>query len=474
MKRWHHTLLLALVGFGGFTFGLSSCADDDLSAIGESVQPEQDKVIGRGTTITFEASTVATPTLYTDGIHSLLGEIIDHTGQPIRGEFIKQVRTAPGLTFDSVTSATRVDSVFFDIFYTSSTGDRNAAINVNIYQLAQPVTIQGTTHEDLSSYGSADRLLASMTLSPSAGRRIDGASTTEVVSTRLPSSVGQRILDASRSATERAYFATQALFDQHIFPGFYVTPTTGRGFLLDVQNIAMTIYYSTPSASGSGRATAHSKMFIDTRQTARINALTSGDTSALTAASTDYTYVKGPAGVTTRYTVTTTELQKLLATVPAPSTTPAPTGFIGRAWMLANARFSVPISPESGQLTNEPTYLLLVPSDRLPSYFIADVQEVRPGHAYLSQERRTGEMSYAFNNIAQIVTEHLARYATYSASTGWTISTPLSLDLVPVTFNQNRGSSTASIAEQISPSFVRLSKASDAMRLTFVSVQIQQ
>ena len=109
MKRWH-ILLLALIGFGGFSLGLSSCAEDTLSAIGESVQPEQDKLSGRGTTIEFEAQTVATPTLYTDGTRSLLGEILDHTGQPIRGEFIKQIRTAPDLTFDSVTAATRVDS----------------------------------------------------------------------------------------------------------------------------------------------------------------------------------------------------------------------------------------------------------------------------------------------------------------------------------------------------------------------------
>lgn len=471
MKRWH-TLLLALLGFGGLTTGLSSCAEDQLSAIGESIQPEQDKVIGRGTTIEFEATTVATPTIYTDDTRSLLGEIIDHTGQPLRGEFIKQVRTAPDLTFDSVTASTRVDSVFFTLYYNSVTGSRNASINVNIYRLAQPVTTQGLTRGDLSNYGSPDRLLTSMTLSPSAGIRLDQNSTTEGIATRLPNSIGERILNASRSATERPYFATQALFDEHIFPGFYVTPTTGRGFLLEVEGIALTIFYSTPNATGT--QTAHHKTFIDTRQTARLNALTSGDVASLITPSTEYTYIKGPAGVTTRYTVSVPELQKLLATVPAPSTIPAPANFIGRSWMLANARFSVPVSRVEGQLTNEPSYLLLLPTDRIPNYFISDVQEVRPGHAYLSAERATGDASYNFNNIAQVVTEHLARHATYSAASGWTISTPLSLELVPVSFNQSRGSSSASIAEQITPSFVRLSKSAEAMRLTFVSVQIQQ
>lgn len=473
MKRWH-ILLLALIGFGGLSLGLSSCADDALSGIGESIQPEHDKVVGRGTTIELEAQTIATPTLYTDGTRSLLGELLDHTGQPIRGEFIKQIRTAPDLTFDSVTSATRIDSVDFRLYYDQVVGDPASSINVNIYRLEKPVSIQGTTSQDLSSYGAPDRLLTSMTLSPSAGRRLSRNSTTSVISARLPNSVGQAILDASRSASQRPYFATQALFDEHIFPGFYVTPTTGRGFLLQVERIALIIYYSTPSGSGSAKPYPHFITFIDTRQTSRLNALTSGDVSSLTAPSTEYTYIKGPAGVTTRYTLSVTELQKLLRTVPAPRTLPVPEGFIGRSWMLANARFSVPISKPEGQLTNDPTRLLLLPSDSARSYFVGDVQEVRPGLAYLSAAYVAANRRYDFNNIAQIVTAHLAKHATYTSTGGWTISTPLSLELVPVTFTQNNGSSTASISEQIAPSFVRLSKASQAMRLTFVSVEIQQ
>ena len=98
---------------------------------------------------------------------------------------------------------------------------------------------------------------------------------------------------------------------------------------------------------------------------------------------------------------------------------------------------------------------------------------MRPGHAYLSAPYEQGNRRYDFNNIAQIVTEHLAKHAAYTSSGGWIINTPLSLDLIPVTVTQN-GSNTASIAEQIAPSFVRLSKARDAMRLTFVSVEIKQ
>ena len=82
--------------------------------------------------------------------------------------------------------------------------------------------------------------------------------------------------------------------------------------------------------------------------------------------------------------------------------------------------------------------------------------------------------AYKFNNIARIVTEHLAKYATYSAATGWTISTPLELSLVPVSVTSSGSNGSASIAELIRPSFLRLSKATTDLQVSFVSVQLQQ
>ena len=82
----------------------SSCAEDNLSGIGESIQPNRDKVTGLATTITFDATTVATPTLYTDGTTSLLGTLIDETGSTVTGEFIKQIRTAEGVASRRLTT----------------------------------------------------------------------------------------------------------------------------------------------------------------------------------------------------------------------------------------------------------------------------------------------------------------------------------------------------------------------------------
>ena len=62
MMKLASALYVGLLSLGLVTLS-SSCAEDNLSGIGESIQPNRDKVTGLATTITFDAATVATPTL---------------------------------------------------------------------------------------------------------------------------------------------------------------------------------------------------------------------------------------------------------------------------------------------------------------------------------------------------------------------------------------------------------------------------
>lgn len=464
------TLKASLLALGLVTL-FSSCAEDNLSAIGESIQPGRDKVTGRATKLTFEATTVATPTLYTDGTTSLLGTLIGETGSTISGEFVKQVRTAEGLTFEGAGNAQlTIDSVDFRIYSDRTEGDAAAQIKVNVYELAKPLTTAGTTSQSLAQYREGATLLGAATLQPKAGQLVAQNSPLRYFTIPLDVALGKRIYEASR--THKDAFSTQERFDKEILHGFYVAPVTGRGFLLDVTEVALMIHYSIPNPQKPTERIKYTKAFVDTKLTTRRNALSSGDVSMLTAPSTEYSYVKSPAGVTTEYTLSVAELQKLLKTVPTPSKTPA-ADFIGRSWMLADANFSVPVQAQEGQSTNQPDYLLLLPADKVQEYFKAEVQTIESGKSYISKKYTASDKAYRFNNIARIVTEHLAKYATYSAATGWTITTPLQLRLVPVSLTTMNGSSVL-ISELLRPSFLRLSKAAKDMQVSFVSVELQQ
>lgn len=466
------TLKVGLLALGLASLS-TSCAEDNLSAIGESIQPGRDKVTGRATTLTFDAETVATPTLYTDGTTSLLGTLIGEMGSTVSGEFVKQVRTAEGLTFEEAgNSQLTIDSVDFRIYSDRTEGDAAAQIKVNVYELAQPLTTAGTTSQSLAQYREGATLLGAATLQPTAGQLVAQNSPLRYFTIPLDIALGKRIYEASISSTLKDAFSTQARFDKEILHGFYVAPVTGRGFLLDVTEVALMIHYSIPNPQKPTERIKYTKAFVDTKLTTRRNALSSGDVSMLTAPSTEYSYVKSPAGVTTEYTLSVAELQKLLKTVPTPSKTPA-ADFIGRSWMLADANFSVPVQAQEGQSTNQPDYLLLLPADKVQEYFKAEVQTIESGKSYISKKYTASDKAYRFNNIARIVTEHLAKHATYSAATGWTITTPLQLRLVPVSLTTMNGSSVL-ISELLRPSFIRLSKAAKDMQVSFVSVELQQ
>lgn len=464
------TLKASLLALGLVTL-FSSCAEDNLSAIGESIQPGRDKVTGRATKLTFEATTVATPTLYTDGTTSLLGTFIGETGSTVSGEFVKQVRTAEGLTFEGAGNAQlTIDSVDFRIYSDRTEGDAAAQIKVNVYELAKPLTTAGTTSQSLAQYREGATLLGAAPLQPKAGQLVAQNSPLRYFTIPLDVALGKRIYEASR--THKDAFSTQERFDKEILHGFYVAPVTGRGFLLDVTEVALMIHYSVPNPQKPTERIKYTKAFVDTKLTTRRNALSSGDVSMLTAPSTEYSYVKSPAGVTTEYTLSVAELQKLLKTIPTPSKTPA-ADFIGRSWMLADANFSVPVQAQEGQSTNQPDYLLLLPADKVQEYFKAEVQTIESGKSYISKKYTASDKAYRFNNIARIVTEHLAKHATYSAATGWTITTPLQLRLVPVSLTTMNGSSVL-ISELLRPTFIRLSKAAKDMQVSFVSVELQQ
>ena len=466
------TLKVSLLALGLASLS-TSCAEDNLSAIGESIQPGRDKVTGRATALTFEATTVATPTLYTDGTTSLLGVLHDELDAQVSGEFVKQVRTAEGLTFEGAGNAQlTIDSVDFRIYSDRTEGDAAAQVKVNVYELAQPLTTAGTTSQSLDQYREGATLLGAATLQPKAGQLVAQNSTLRYFTIPLDVALGKRIYEASISPTLKDAFSTQARFDREVFHGFYVAPVTGRGFLLDVTEVALMIHYSVPNPEKPAERIKYTKAFVDTKLTTRRNALSSGDVSMLTAPSTEYSYVKSPAGVTTEYTLSVAELQKLLKTVPTPSTTPA-ADFIGRSWMLADANFSVPVQAQNGQRTNQPDYLLLLPADKVQEYFKAEVQTIESGKSYISKKYTASDRAYHFKNIARIVTEHLAKYATYSAATGWTITTPLQLRLVPVSLTTMNGSSVL-ISELLRPTFIRLSKAAKDMQVSFVSVELQQ
>lgn len=471
MKPSLNALLLGLALLVG---GVLTGCNDQLSEVGEGIQPPQDKVSGTDTPLEFEATTISTPTLYSDATLSMLGEVVDGDRQTIRGEFIKGLQTAPQLNFSGPAEGRTIDSVRLMLYNVASEGDATAPIRYEVYELAQPLTSIGTTQASLSQYALPERRLGSAILSPDMGLYIDNASTVRALPITLDKSLGERIYQAWLNPVTRAsYFGTQRAFEQNVLAGLYVRPATGRGHLMEIAQVALIVYYSYPDAADSTQRTRDLVSFIDTRTTLRINGVTNTAASQQTTTDEAYTYVKGPAGVTTQYTLSADKLQRLLQTAPRPRTDSIPASFFDEVWLLADANLALRVDTPQGVLLNTPDYLLLLPLDRKDSFFSDARQRIVAGETYLSAQYSAATGAYLFRNIAQIVTNHLRRYARYSSATGWTITEPLELAVVPVTVVTN-GSNTISLQEQIFPSYIRFSRAAQDLRVNFVSVQLQQ
>ena len=56
--------------------------------------------------------------------------------------------------------------------------------------------------------------------------------------------------------------------------------------------------------------------------------------------------------------------------------------------------FSVKVNSPEGQRTNQPDYLLLLPSDKVTEFFSADVQAIQSGKSYLSKKYAASDKAY--------------------------------------------------------------------------------
>ena len=456
---------------------LVSCSDS-LSDIGESVQPGQDKVTGQITYVQFAASTVASPEVNSTSQEALLGELVDAQYGTVRGEYITQVRTAAGFKIDSLPAGGGIDSVSLRLFYQQRAGNALAPINIEVYEVAKGFTGSSVSVKDLENYRKTAQLLTSKTIVPGrdAIKLKDGTDSAFYIiiplrnASGVYSDLGQRILDLSRSNPE--YFLTQESFGKNVLGGLLVTPATGSGYLLEIAQTELILHYHHPARLKPDSIVKAQQPMVSTLLTPRLNGISATDLSALTAPSSDYTYIKGPAGVTTELTLSAADLQRLARKAPAPASGMTARDFFGRVWMLADAPLSLRVDNPAQLTLNPSAFMVLLESDSVRSFFGSATPSVRAGYSYISDRYQVQRPVYNFRNVAQLIMRHLAAHAKYTAD-GWTVTEPLKVQIYPVSYNTSQGV-TLTLQPNLFPNFVRLSKKPETLRVGFVSSLIQQ
>ncbi len=465
----HRLIALATVALG--TLSLSSC-DDTLSEIGESVLPARDQLKSNRYELQFSATTVAANRVYSANTTAgLVGAISDPEYGDFSADFIAQMRTAPGFKFTHTPVDGKIDSVRLRLVYTKQIGVTTAPMLISVYEAPRGFEGSEFSEQSLAQYATPSALLGrkSLTLAGNTQRIYTSSTDTtqylQYLTLELDNSLGQRIYDLTQSTP--SVFDTQASFSQGVLGGLYVTASTGSGAVIRVGSVEIGIYYS--YLNDKNERVSAVENFINTKLTPHANGISNTHITSLLTPSDEYTYIKGPGGVQTEITLPASEMLRLLAGRGNVT--------IGKEFTLADTQFNVKVSNPTNLLLNPPTYMMLMPTDSVENYFRrGQTERTQAATSYLSTAYNVDEAQYNFYNVARMISTHLREHARYQGGQ-WTIDADLRMRILPVdrtATTSGTTTTTTSIDEYLFPSFVRLGKSSESLRLGVVTSEFVQ
>ncbi len=491
-----------IIGLCVLIVSLFSCKENELSLIGESVQSKQDQVESSLRYVQFEAKTVRDDKLYRNhSTTSLLGEVYDPVYGDFKGEYLAKIRWAKGFKFYKKPIAGQVDSVSLLLTYPRYIGNLDLPMNYAVYELDADVKIDANSKENLSQYCKQDKLLGEVFASPKSMLSLTGDKENPIYQLNLPlkRAVGQRFYEKSVQTPE--VFDTQKSFEENVLGGLVVRTTTGRGSVLQVVNTSLVIYYSYLDDKGKKQSMA--EVFISSRLFGHTNGLKSSYVDDLLQESDQYIYVKQPVGVMPELTLKKEQMQRLLDDIKEPLT-------LGKNWRLADAQLKFKIDNPKDLTLNPPSYLMLMPKDSVETFFAEEqTEQSRSLTSYLSTMYSIESKAYNFNNVADLITLFLAepkrevlkgsdgkvlknkfgqpmtkvlrdgqgnilyKNVTYKKGEGFKVHKDLVLSILPVDRKVSNGR-TSAIYESLFPSFVRLDKKPEDLKVAIVAAQFKE
>lgn len=447
-----------------------SCQEGDvMSEIGQSVQPDKDNVTGTEFNLKFESETVKFDSVYSKNTLGLLGSIYDNSFGEFDAETLVQLRTAYGFKLNPSPVNDKIDSTKIRITFSEYIGSNELPINFDVYSLLGNIEREKYSKQDLQEYKSKAKKIGSLVAKPSVHFKVLKETNQQRVyalDIKLDDNLGQRIYNLSKTNPE--YFDSQKAFNENVLGGLIVSPSTGRGYIIQTMGIALESYYQSAAKTKEGKDTTilRKMIFVNTEATAQVNAISNTYADDLLKANKEHTFVSSPAGVVTKISLSKSELSKLLKGESKMN--------IGRDWTINAAMTSIKAELPDKVILNPPSNLLLIQKDSIDSFFSKELPVLGfNAVAFVSSKYDIAYRRYVFRNISGLITNFLRKEANYNDDTKtWTINKDLDMYMLPVRTtgigeNQNGGLSVA-ISQYIFPSIVRLSKKPEDTSLTLV------
>lgn len=451
---------LLILGLALGSYFLGGC-NDELSLVGPSIQPEQDKPAVFVDTFRFEASTVKMNAVYAKTDTSLLGEFYDPLYGTLKSDYMCQFYCPDNFSFEHTPINGTIDSVDYYIFYNSWIGDSLTPMRAQVYMVNKQLDKYYYTDINPADYCDMQTIMGAQAYTARNRTQFNDSIWSlkddeddgfiPYVKIRLSKEFGQKFYD--ETVNNPSSFANQSAFNQFL-PGFYVTNTFGTGNVLNVVKSVLNIHYSYNKIGSAGQDSLVNEveLFSATKEVIQLNRFLNSDIDNLVQPNDDYTYLKTPAGVCTRIVI--------------PISTIAP---VVQNRILNNLAVSFQAMPQdSWQFAlAPPQYLLMVPEDSVKTFF---EQSQLPNNVstYLSEAFGKTSPYYTFGNISNLLKHQMENDP----------DNDIALWLIPVNNKQEYNSYyrdyfTTGVSNFFTPSGVRLRKDEDMRRLIVTSSQFK-
>jgi len=460
MKKIQHLITVLWLTM----FILSGC-DDGMSMVGKMLIPDSDKVTVYTDTFQIRATTVKRDSLFAKTTNGLVGEYFDPLYGKLKSDYLCQFYCMDDFKFYKTPDGNKIDSIYVTLDYVEHMviGNPNIPMKVQVYAVNKPLDRVFFTNVDPADYCDLSNELGSLVFTATGGTVLatDISQTGDTLylrrlEVRLPYALGQKIYD--ETVNNPASFKNQQAFNK-FFPGLYITTGYGSGCLLEIVNTTIHVdyQYTEIAANGSDSLVYDKEQFITTREVIQLNRFENSDTEQLLAENENYTYVKTPAGIYTRFVLPATEIKPIIEGRIVNT-------MIFNIKYMPNENWPFSLSP--------PPYLLLMPEDSLSVFFqnrnidnnyTTYISSTESGASGSSSGYSSTARTYYFHNIANLLMYHFST----------TPDEDLRLLVVPVSrktaSNQNYGYYTTEINNYLAPSGVKLRKDKDLMKITVVS-----
>lgn len=223
-----------------FSVVFYSC-ENDLSNIGEPIQPAGDAIILNVDSFDINSQNIDIPFIYSKPDSLLLGTFVDDTYGTLSADILTQLQPPVGVKFPENAKA---DSAKLIMVYFSWFGDQYSPLEVNVYQMDKGLTFEKSKYYPSNikyeDYCSKTRLMGSkvFTATDYAG----GRASSKMIEIKLDTS-NIFVKNGFTAEMRKEYTLDNVANFHRDFNGIYITTKFGSASLLNISAVYMRYYY---------------------------------------------------------------------------------------------------------------------------------------------------------------------------------------------------------------------------------------